>query len=762
MLIMPAKAGRINPPAFTGSEKGSVSLEKRRLYTILLSVFSLIGPSYSAANPKAGPYLLCTQRDQAVAYWYTESPAPSVLEYGSSPNLGSCLRDNTPKQAHRLVIPVQAGATYYYRIHGQEETSKTFQFEATFGYGGDPMPDARNPYAQDQWSSVYAQAAEYILAQYGQSQGICVDYGCGKGRLAWEIARRSRLRVIGFNDDPEQVMQARRILDEAGIYGTQVVIHEANLDQLACRDYLANLIISDQTVKTGIAPGTASEMFRILRPDGGMAVLGTPCLDTNLYASASLSKCLGEFKHSTDHANGHWARIDRAPLPGAGTWNHFYANPAHTAASTETGLTDSMQLLWYGQPGPRNITDRHNRPMSSLYREGIMVTPGIDRLMAYDAYNGTRYWDMIIPESTRVSVLRDSAWLALAPERVYLAHQQNCVALDLRTGIPQQHFSIPDAQARKENSWGYVSLQEDRLYGSSQQASASVIGQNRPRIMAFSYGDKLPIGVSETVFCRDRHTGELRWTYGDGQRVIINPSITLSQGAMVFLESTHPAALNAAQARIPAPVLLPQGHAFLVKLDPVTGTLQWRKPVALPFQHAVYLQISEKQKLIIATGARDLKGKIHYDFHAFLLGSGRHKWTAQFDTDYDIGASHGEQEQHPVIIDTQLYTKYCQVDLHDGNVKPFALNQSSGCGTLSACATHVFARGANPFMYGLPNRMGTRLTSETRPGCWINIFPVGGLVMIPESSSGCSCDFPIQATMAFQPLHRSEASAHAD
>jgi len=318
----------------------------------------------------------------------------------------------------------------------------------------------------------------------------------------------------------------------------------------------------------------------------------------------------------------------------------------------------------------------------------------------------------------------------------------------------------PRAQTQTENTWGYIALQDDRLYGSSQQASASVIGQNRPRIMAFSYGDNRPIAVSESLFCRARHSGKLRWTYGDMERVIINPSITIGKGALVFLESAHPEALSPDQARIPAATLLAKGHAFLVSLDPVTGAVQWRRPVTLPFQHVIHLQIAEKQGLIIASGARDLKGKIHYDVRAFLIQNGHEKWACQFATDIDVGASHGEQEQHPIIINDNLYTKYFQINLQRGSVAPFSLDQATrGCATLSACSTHVFARGSNPFMYGLPDTKGTRLTSETRPGCWINIFPVGGLVMIPESSSGCSCDFPIQATMAFQPLGRSEAPA---
>jgi hypothetical protein len=55
-------------------------------------------------------------------------------------------------------------------------------------------------------------------------------------------------------------------------------------------------------------------------------------------------------------------------------------------------------------------------------------------------------------------------------------------------------------------------------------------------------------------------------------------------------------------------------------------------------------------------------------------------------------------------------------------------------------------------MYDLgPGGGPTRLTDVTRPGCWINIIPAGGLVLIPEASSGCTCGFSIQTSMAFIP-----------
>ena len=38
-----------------------------------------------------------------------------------------------------------------------------------------------------------------------------------------------------------------------------------------------------------------------------------------------------------------------------------------------------------------------------------------------------------------------------------------------------------------------------------------------------------------------------------------------------------------------------------------------------------------------------------------------------------------------------------------------------------------------------------------RPGCWINIVPAAGLILIPEASASCVCNYPLQTSMAFLP-----------
>jgi hypothetical protein len=32
------------------------------------------------------------------------------------------------------------------------------------------------------------------------------------------------------------------------------------------------------------------------------------------------------------------------------------------------------------------------------------------------------------------------------------------------------------------------------------------------------------------------------------------------------------------------------------------------------------------------------------------------------------------------------------------------------------------------------------------------MIPAGGLLLVPEASSGCTCDYPLQGSMAFLPV----------
>ena len=54
-------------------------------------------------------------------------------------------------------------------------------------------------------------------------------------------------------------------------------------------------------------------------------------------------------------------------------------------------------------------------------------------------------------------------------------------------------------------------------------------------------------------------------------------------------------------------------------------------------------------------------------------------------------------------------------------------------------------------MSDLATGQRSKVTTVSRPGCWINMIPANGMLLIPEASSGCTCDLAIQTSMAFVP-----------
>jgi len=67
----------------------------------------------------------------------------------------------------------------------------------------------------------------------------------------------------------------------------------------------------------------------------------------------------------------------------------------------------------------------------------------------------------------------------------------------------------------------------------------------------------------------------------------------------------------------------------------------------------------------------------------------------------------------------------------------------------------LFYRAGNPAFCIVPeNNTGEKINMVSRPGCWINIIPAGGLVIIPEASSGCTCDFPLQTSVTYLPQYK--------
>ncbi len=615
------------------------------------------------------------------------------------------------------------------------------------------------PYPADALTGCYERASAYVMSQSQLPKGHCLVYGAGQGRLAYELRTRSSFTVLGVESDPNKVDTGRAILDDADVYGDRITLHQGPLDHLPYRDYAGALVVSDTIIETGHCPGSAAEMFRMVRPDGGLAILGQPPGCPHVLRRGALEEWL-EAAHLSytivEDSNGLWAHVHRGPLPGAGQWTHQWGDPANTACSGDTRITDNVKVLWYGEPGPRVLTDRHWRAAAPLYKSGRLVIPGDNQILCVDAYNGAHLWDLVVPDSSRIAILRDAGWLALDHEHVYVAVGSDCLKIDFTRGQVLDTYHTP--QSGKD--WGYVAVDGDLLLGSVQTVGASRLAgdyydQGRAGNQ-ISRLDNQPTVVSQGLFCRDRHTGTLLWTYDHtkGQQgqpfVIANPTITVGGDALYFLESYATEAVNNSEARVTPAALCSGANEHLVKLNKKTGALVWRRRHDLPFTNIVYLSYSND--IVLASGCTTA-ANFWYHYRAYHAADGSLAWAKDWDS--GMGSSdqeHGKQDKHPMIVGDSVYLKFGSYDLRTGSSIGFRFD-TTNCADCSASATHCLGRNAgNPTSYNLSGGgAGKVLSSALRPGCYISIIPAGGIVLLPAYSAGCTCGYTLQTSIAWLP-----------
>ena len=93
-----------------------------------------------------------------------------------------------------------------------------------YGFAGDKVSSidkielekAFNPFEKDELSEVYKAAADQIIKETGVRKGYCLVLNNAEGRLAYEIARQSDLKIIGIEADDDKVKRARENLDKTG------------------------------------------------------------------------------------------------------------------------------------------------------------------------------------------------------------------------------------------------------------------------------------------------------------------------------------------------------------------------------------------------------------------------------------------------------------------------------------------------------------------------------------------------------------------
>jgi outer membrane protein assembly factor BamB len=704
-----------------------------------------------------GPFAQFSGLKTAVVRWTTSSPSATRLEFIVDGELRQIAHES-PKTSHRALLSgLKRNSEIAYRVQTVEQERRRFTpwfpLETDFNYSLADVPGGKSAYPQDEASSLYAAAADRILTEAKIDRGLCLVLGSGKGRLAYELARRSKLRVIGIDTDKAAVDAARQTMQRAGIYGTRVAFHAvSSYDRLPFIDDWANLIVSDRLLRSGVPTGNSAEMIRMLRPGGGVALLGQPRA-----AGASLSQTvLADWidpapitvtAKLSDDENGVWAFVVRKPVDGAGEWSHLYGRADNSAFGGETlggvSTATGMRVKWIGRPGPRAQPDRNGRKPSPLSVNGRLFVQGLHRLIGLDAHNGTPLWSLEIPSMERFNMPRDCGNWCADDDTVFAAIRDKCWQIDAQTGrVMQMHNVLPGTRDDWKYDWGYVARVGDQLLGSAVKqgtAYTNFWGDANAGWYDARSGPATFKVCSDSLFALDAKTGVERWTYRRG--VILNSTITATTDTVYFVECRNKTINDAGARRVGSPELW--RDQFLVALDTATGKTVWEQSLAVEPGIVVFYMAYADGRLVINSSNNK-----RYDVYAFDATNGKSAWhqTAGWP---DGKGDHGKAMSRPAIVGGSVYVRPSGFDLKTGKLLSVTM-PAGGCGTYAATTRAFIFRSGNVTLWDHASGSSTSW-DRMRPGCWLSTIPAGGMLLSPEAGGGCSCGSWIETSIGFIP-----------
>ncbi len=558
--------------------------------------------------------------------------------------------------------------------------------------------------------------AEGILQETGITEGLCLDL-TGHERLAAALAAHSDLRIYCAESDPVVAVSRRRLLDEAGLNGVRVTVHEVPEGELPYADYFADLIIlgAEDTGRW-----SSAEVYRVLRPLGGTLLVSSG----EKASSANSRRWLREGGVPSGEAReaGNSVAVVRGRLSGAGEWTHQYADAGRSGCSNDGVAKVPLGLLWFGQPGPAPLVSRHWKGPAPLSINGRLFVIGQHSVIGVDAYNGRQLWAQDLPGAGRYPVANKGGNAAADGEHLYVATGASCVQLNAATGETKQTYELPvatggaDEEAKDKPFWDHLAVTDDLVIGTAG------VGPESRLLFAFGKGG-----------------GELRWQY-EAMRAIHHDAIAIGEEAVYLIDRTSAAERDRMKRRGDRPIT----EEALVALEPETGETLWTTDRGL----------AKRGELRYAKGV--------------LLATGGGRMTAYAAEDGKMLSWSGvTMRGFPVVVGDTIYGEPRAYDLQSGEAKvrkhpltgeevPWMFARSYGCGATSASLNLLLFRSGAVGFCDLADDSGTHNFGGVRAGCYVNAIVANGLVLMPPADAACTCSYSYQTTVALAPTHTNE------
>ncbi len=638
--------------------------------------------------------------------------------------------------------------------------------------------------------------ADYVLnaANYKDGEkGVCVVTGLKNGKIMAALACKSDLTVVAFEPNQNKADKFRRYLDKCGLYGRKIHIIAKDFSEVDCPSYCARIVTSELGKEARHDETFVKEVFRVLRPYGGTAVMR---LDANL-----VSQALADKENADIRGRGVVEIVKAGKLPGAADWNHQHCNVQQTTFSDDKLVKLPMGILWFGGSADNTndkILPRHGHGPSPQVIGGRYFIEGLDVLRCVDNYTGRVLWEKEITNLGQYSNYTDhqAGQLALGDnyiateDRVYVLgeHADNdwpteCYVLDAATGEELNRFRLPENEG-----WGMIAiydyyliatanpmLQDTRGYDNSgtpfAEGSGWIYQDSDPKVGVGGMGTWNG-STSERIYVLDRLNGGMLWSV-DAENGFFHNSIVAGKNKLFVMDRINWDENDPIEDRMvgkrsgSAPRSGADDSFKAAKLTAYkikNGKVVWEKTSDDAQLFGSWLAYSEKHDILVECqrhsrdymephkGSRRMAAWQGKDGTLLWNELDRFYWGGPIMLNDDMIITQSGNDMGAVNLLTG--EPYKVPSGLTGKPADFAGFKRYGCGTAIGSKNMMIFRSGNAGYYDLNTFSGTGNWGGFKTGCTINLMPANGLIVAPEYTRTCGCMYHFQTNCAL--IHRED------
>jgi outer membrane protein assembly factor BamB len=539
--------------------------------------------------------------------------------------------------------------------------------------------------------------------------GFCVDLGCGDGKLATEIARKTKLYVFALAKDDADCRRTRLALEKAGLYGTRATAMTGSLRKLPLPRGYGNLIVTGEYQDTL----DLEEVLRVLNPNG-MAVIGGGKAGAAKLKTALDAAGIRDYQIFANYATF------RGRMPsGVTDWTHMTPRPDNITTSHATAVRPPFRLQWLlGEPCHDAIAMSHGAIARGrfIYRLGGQK-PEPDRYYAWDAFNGALLWDR--PVETR-----DGHRYALVDGVYYAMEGKSIVALDAATGEKKTEYRFPDAD---DVHWWWLAVENGKLYALAKIPPAPM---------------RTHCGLADHLCAFDLKSGRMSWKHESKDPVIFS-SAAVAEGGVYFCTVESPKGGRATS-----------GRGTVYRLDAGTGRVRW---------HTDAGRLEKPAHTYLGADSYSTAGYYCGKYFAWncLDPAGKKRGTRAFDARtgglvkeyYGLFCFAAMMVQPPLFVKKKVYcsqgSTYKCWDLVTGEESKSDLKRGKlKCGPGCATQSCLFSGGQGLSVFDLETGKLWRQTFF-RSACGGGPYVANGMILSPPVH--CGCPYSIEAPAAMAP-----------